>query len=600
MRVVRGLTISWEPTVATPYHPGQINMAVWSPCSRLIAALWEGTGEIQILDATTLAQLSILETPSYKNEWLSFSPDGCLLVCGGVEQLTIWDLQTGCLLGTIPSTTTTSVTNQWWGAACSMDGKMIAVIHQGTITTISTYNLLSRTPIYTHQVSDGHVIATWTHGEYLQFTTLQPGSITIWEVSFTSIDTLVEVKSLPVLCDVDLHKSLFLPAILLLASIPSEDVVLVWDAQNSKLLLNSVLSSRPSKMSFSADDCFFACVTDHDEVYLWKWSPAGYTLHQKVILPHIPGWKELFLSPNSGSIVMFNGETFRLWHTSDPITPPSSVPTSPADLADFILEFSPDRKFSVAVQRFGTTIIVCNLKSGGLELIIDTGMKVIGLKVIGSTVIVVDRDEVVTWNLPVGECTTDARVNIDDSVQTTTLVCGELDAAERVTYASISPNSNHIAIAWSGNDIDYWHLNLLSMSTGECLTSVGADMGSELWFSPDGCELWCGMWEQDDDTEEAMATGWAITEIEDSGSDCTKLESLGTTAQPPGGFPWQSPHGCKVTPDGWILNSDSKCLMWLPHHWRSDLRESVIWGDQFLGLIHHGLQEPVILELLDE
>jgi len=37
VRVVRGLPISWEPTVATSYHHDRVFMAVWSPCSRFIA-----------------------------------------------------------------------------------------------------------------------------------------------------------------------------------------------------------------------------------------------------------------------------------------------------------------------------------------------------------------------------------------------------------------------------------------------------------------------------------------------------------------------------------------------------------------------------------
>ena len=119
-----------------------------------------------------------------------------------------------------------------------------------------------------------------------------------------------------------------------------------------------------------------------------------------------------------------------------------------------------------------------------------------------------------------------------------------------------------------------------------------------LWFSPDGSELWRNMWVF---TGEDIATGWAITETEDSGSSCIKLESLETTTQPPGGFPWQSSYGYKVTPDGWILNSGGKRLIWLPHHWRSHLpEEGIVWGGQFLGLTHSILQEAVILELLDE
>ena len=613
MRAVQGLPNSWEPTVVTAYHPGFLWVAVWSPCSRFIAVNWEGTVEIKILDATTLAQLSIFGISSDETAWLSFSPDSCLLVHGSSKVLTIWDLQTGSLLGTIPAGsntppvrttitpsmgTTVTPMRTTITPVYSIDVRMIAVVHKDShyaATGISTYNLLSGAHMYSHKVPDGHVIAaSWTHSKCLQFATLTQGSITIWETSFTSIHTLVKVKSLPVQCDVNVQNYLFLPTLLLLASAPSSDGVLVWDVQNSKLLLNSTCPGPAHDMTFSADGCFFACITGVGYVYLWKESPTGYILHQTVILLWVSGYSGLFLSPNGGSIIGFNGPKLHLWHTTDPII---TSPSVSINFTGFILEFSPDRMFSAAVQRFTSTVTVYNLKSGDPQLIIETGIPVIGLKVTGSTITVVGGRKVITWNLLVGACTADAGASIDDSVQITTLDLNKLEKLEH--HASISPNLNYIAIIWLDNKRSDWHLDLLSMSTGKCLTSTNVNERGEVWFTPDGFELWYNMSLLCNRTGGEMTTGWKITETEDSGSSYTKLESLQPTAQPTGGFPWQSPHGCKVTPDGWVLNPVGKHLIWLPHIWRAYRQEDYRWGGQLLGSTHPGLPEPVILELLD-
>jgi hypothetical protein len=106
----------------------------------------------------------------------------------------------------------------YFSSTYSVDGKMVAVAYMDWgedctgVTVISTYNLLSGTHIYSHRVSEGRIVASiWTHGECLRFVTVKPGSITIWEVGFTSIHTLAEVESLPAPDDIGSEEPLFLP-----------------------------------------------------------------------------------------------------------------------------------------------------------------------------------------------------------------------------------------------------------------------------------------------------------------------------------------------------------------------------------------------------
>ena len=63
------------------------------------------------------------------------------------------------------------------------------------------------------------------------------------------------------------------------------------------------------------------------------------------------------------------------------------------------------------------------------------------------------------------------------------------------------------------------------------------------------------------------------------------------------GCPWGSPHGYKVTIDGWTLSGDEKRLLMLPPLWQSQLDVDRVWNGKFLALLHGTLPEPVILEL---
>jgi len=408
---------------------GDVHAVAWSSCSRFIVV--KLSGSMEVLDAVTLERLHTFAHQSLGTGWLSFSPDSRSFtwIDNNDNRSITWDLQTGGRISAAPSTPNTpppprhsSMQSLWhfpWNppqylsSTYSMDSKIVAVARRNsensTVTTISTYNLLSGTHIYSHRVSEGRIAAQiWTHGENFRFAAVKPWSITIWQVGFTSEHTLAEIESLPAPDDTGSKEHLFLPTLSRLAFI-LRGAVLIWDARDSKFLLNSMDSGEPlGGLSFSSDGRFLACevtcgkVTDH-VVHLWKESPAGYLPHQKLV----PGLATYLvgplLSPDGESIITLKDDETQLWRTTDPINPPSSVPPQPDERSIFLLAFSPDKSF-IATGRLGENIVtVVDLKSGDPRLIVDTGMEIRGLGVTADTVLVVGEGKIVTWNLPAGD-----------------------------------------------------------------------------------------------------------------------------------------------------------------------------------------------------
>src|SRR6202789_1078167 len=164
-RVVRGLPISWEPAIATVYHEDSHDVVAWSPDNRLLAVALSDS--VEILEAGTLRRLNTFGylQRHYLPSLLHFSPDSRLLVGFTIEGLSIWDLQTGGPVGSIPLE---SSDRQMFGlsSAYSADGKLLAVGYAESDDTgyfIATYDLLSRTRVSSYRIPEGHMITPiWT------------------------------------------------------------------------------------------------------------------------------------------------------------------------------------------------------------------------------------------------------------------------------------------------------------------------------------------------------------------------------------------------------------------------------------------------------
>ena len=489
-----------------------------------------------------------------------------------------WDLQTGGVVsqGRLASPL----------VAYSTYGTMFGVLSLDHTPTISTYDTPSGTRICSHSVEGSALHQIWTHGDCLRFATINSQSVTTWEVAFGSTDAPAEVGSL---CIPDGFHS---PIIFLLhPALPrlvftAEERLLVWDAQHSKLLLDFADIGNCIETDFSPDGRLFACKTSHSELYLWKESPTGYILHQKLIFGS--GGLGLLISPNGESVITSDCLTIQRWRTTDSNTSPSVVPTqsSRRDLGAFILGFSPDETLAAVTQCGDEMVTVLDLKSGVPRMTIDTGTKVFGVGMARSAVVVVGDGKIVTWNVPAGDCVLDPRLNINDSVRTTVFDPPTLDIWASQPTTSVSPDLRRIVIM----ELDQFgilatHLHLYEVHTGQRIISVCESTLRSPQFTPDGCEVWCF-------SNGNEAVRWKI--VESSESNATGLECLGKD-----GLPFQPSRGYKVTDNGWILNSSGKRVLWLPSHWYSqDWRR--MWRGWFLALLHPELSEVVILELPEE
>ena len=223
--------------------PFDVFAVAWSPCSRFIAVVY-GT-LIEILDAVALDRHAIFNSPPEPIRGLIFSPDCRLLTLAHDDgsALTTWDIQTGAPVSVISELEISDPHHL--SLAFSACGTVLGVLSPSSDTSIiHIYDVLSGTYMRSHSVGSGFC-RIWAHGERLRFATLGSGSITTWEAGFASEYPLTEVESLPT--PDNFHPSdvfLFLPTHSRLAFV-SEWVAFVWDAQHSKLLLNSVNVREP-------------------------------------------------------------------------------------------------------------------------------------------------------------------------------------------------------------------------------------------------------------------------------------------------------------------------------------------------------------------
>ena len=470
-RVVYGLPTSWEPVVATVYNKDFCGVATWSPCNRFIAVA--KSGAVEIHDAATLKLLNTLKSfPGSKATVLCFSPDSCFLTQFNDGYFITWDLQTGSSVSiTFPEGL--RIYDSVFSSTYSMDGKMLAVVYmdqQLQNTFIATHDL-STTSTCIYHISEGYIIPTiWTHSKLLRFATIGLECITIWEVGFTLSCAPELVKSLPVPDEiVDATRFLFLPLLSHLA-ICIRGTFLIWDAQASKILLR-ISPFFPHKMTFSSNGHFFASMPiGPQEVYVWKESPTGYTLEQKLQFATSREDTTLLLSPDGESIVVVLGTIIHLWHTKDSNF--SNDPTPIVPQSNFLLEFSPVETYVAFVRDSESAVTIIDLQSGNPQLTINTGMEVVCLGVTESSLVVVGGENIVTWNLAMES----SRANINDSIQIATFDPSPSHLIRSFTLMSVSPDLNYIVTLGIIQESLLKVLEINDVSTGRYL--VGATLST--------------------------------------------------------------------------------------------------------------------------
>ena len=592
-RVVHGLPMSWGTNTAATARPSSVNVVVWSSCNRFIAITWDGSRAVDVLDSATLQRLQTLELPQdilVESQELMFSPDSHVLMCcsstrtssSDLELFVVsWDLQTGGEIGVI----------KWQGGRrsgftpYSEDGKMVGFCDARGDQEFFffVYDVASGVLMDSHSfeatipLDQAH---TWIHGESLQFVTANATAITIWEVIFTSGATPTQIETLPApgRFDDEWRMAAFLPDLCRVALSHKYHGILVWDARDSRYLLEDT-DIDPEKISFSSDGRFLACATQGPDVYLWKDSPDGYLLHG-ILTSGVVGWPDLRFAQSGELIVTFGGCVIQLWNTNRITTTPSSTLTQ-AHTGNLILEFSPDGMLAAVAMPGGNTVMVLNLEASLPRLTVDAGMVVCGLGMTGNAVVVIGEGKVIAWNLPAGDCVPDAPVGLGARSWTVNFWDSRSSQSyyhSCVSGASISPDSRYIALV---------HLHTLHIhrtSTGERVGKKVVDRCAPR-FSPDGCKIW-GAGVGDNQAVYGFCGGHE--EVQEWPKNEVYKE------HPPQESPWGTPLGYQVTDDWWILGPGGKRLLMLPPPWRSYAVHRM-WEGQFLALVHAGLSEPVIL-----
>ena len=611
-RVVCGLPTSWDSATLATGCSFRVKLVVWSPCNKYLAISPPEPVTVAVLDATALRQAQNLEfSPRIPSRPLAFifSPDSRVLTCSCAglcsdEELcvTSWDVRTGRIVSAIEHRRPKAFLKGKPFITYSTDGGTVGILYRyRSSAVISIYNVVSGIYLYdvphdVHSDPGGlRFYDMWTHGRSLRFATAESTTITIREVGFHSSSTPRKVATLhvpenvhhtdvfgPISPDVTTCAQ-FLPTsrrLALTRFVGPALQILVWDPRDTEPRLNATDSRFRPPLSLSSGGHFLACSSVEPEIYLWKESSIGYVLAAK--LPSSTQHPSSLLSANGESIVVYDDSTIRLWYTNAftaPTTTTSSFSSSRASTQaqqsdNFVLDFHPFSLLAAFSRRKGGTATILDLKSGLPQLVISTGVGVVGIKVVENTVVAIGDGKVVTWKLSEANCLPGATIGLRDGPQMTLL--NDERQTSAVT-ASISFGDLLMQCILEKKQPLYAY----SASTGRCVGYALVE-GITPWFAQGKLDIWCTV---GDKAEMWMVTPEGLSEsVQAQAVDGVSLE-----------LPWVSSCGYQATKYGWILSPDGKRLLMLPPYLRSDA-VAQLWRGQYLALLHGSLPEPAILE----
>ena len=544
-RVAIGAPDTWDQTVSISTRGVYYKLCTWSPCGRFIAT---GTQKaVEIRSQLTLELLTVLnkpcETPA-SCKGLAYSPDGRSLACVTADAvIVIWDVQTGGAAKEIESRLGIiySLSMVW-----SLDGRIIGVADSGVDIRVRTYDAVSGAILFHKQLSCHIVPPLWACQESVRFVTLDMDDrfLGIFEVGRT-LDRICPLHFPPrVFPNHHTYRSTFSPTTYRLFDLKDDRLSVHQSSTPDALLVEDGYFSSPC---FSSDGGFLAASSHRDSaIIIWKYDSGCYVPWKK--FPCRRNINSLAFSPTSSSILgNLVGGVLQVWRLDDP-------PISPEACRQEYTGLSRSGNHLITANESEEIVTITNIHTQVPSQLIDTGLKIRGLVVTNSVLLVTGSETTVAWLLT-GEGVVDGvdggrRADRSDSIWTIQLPFGRKPEFKLKEQVGAIKRGKDICV-------------LFNTETGEVL--------------------------QPDQAPKRFGHSWNLFGQTFCGRDYLRFHN------PP--RPSASPKGSQTTlpvtlSEGWVEDYNRRRRLWMPVEWRAsgwdhnaDWRQGVMihfdtWGDK--------------------
>ena len=418
--------------------------------------------------------------------------------------------------------------------------------------------------------------AQWTHKESLQYATSFKAKgklvINIRELQLIPEPSFPLVESF--LVPPHDGKFSFSPASFH-ASFVTEAEVVVLDVRGSRILFHTKTTKSLYKPpgQFSPDGSFFACGTLEHTICIWRNTSTGY-VSWSTLQPRLP-FNKFSFSPTAISILAWSPEGIQLLHPGNSINPLSPSNIKPLhQLGKHLVACSADGTHIATAQLKGSIITVLDPLSGTPLQSIHTSMQIQDIRIVGTTIFVVDGHELISWNLEAGGGAT---------VSGSYGIGAHMDGGDSLV---LSNDCSQIAFA-VGNEVFLYDIEVQGIFTGYTMDYPVILMQ----FSQDGCQLGvlCDPGNGDNfNFTKLPVENWHSVNVTQMFLNPKELQI--------GHF--QSPLGYYIgRRSEWIRDSTCGNILWLPPNWRTKHGLDLRWEGDFLALVGSHHQEPIIIEL---
>jgi len=399
--VVCGISESWDHLTLIN---GGYEACSWSPCGQFLST--QASTSVEVWDSLTLEKQTTLQLPksantrdlSYLPSTLSYSPDGHFLAGFPGPAIAIWDIQTG---GVVKEIECSDISTKPWSLVWSSDGQTIGVVFEVMETwVVCIYDISLGVMVSTGTLQSLCTPHLWSYNNSLQVMTMlaDEGSqtiVNIFEIWPTFIDTPTKSFSIDLgFPFVGFDTILFSPAVYWISATNNHSMILVFDVQNSKVLL--LERGDFGTAYFSPDGNLLAASRDGCDIDIWKYcSEDGYTLWMRVPSWGMPDDYQIDyyqFSPTSSSSLMLGVYDFGVKQLNSPRTTPNE------NRPRFCEQFSADGTYVVTVPHGGHVITITNL-NGIYSQSIKPGFSVRGLALTKNVLLVCGYNQVVGWQL---------------------------------------------------------------------------------------------------------------------------------------------------------------------------------------------------------